>query len=152
MREYDVTEEDWFDTDPSRVFRALIDESAGTTHWWTPDLEIHPTSGAGAEIGSTFEMEVSARPRRLRWSGRVTERVEDRRLRAEFTDGDFVGEGLWTVDFVGGETRLRYRFHVLPNGVSMRLFAPFIDFARRHSQVMRRGFAALHGYLEDGGI
>lgn len=146
MKEYDVTEEARFDADPHSVFQAVIDEGSGKAHWWEPTMEMVPKSGNG-EVGSTLDIRIPGR-RPIQWAARIAERVDDQRLRVEYTGGDFVGEGIFTVDRIDGQTRLRYRWHARPNSRQMRVGSYFVNVPRQHARVMRQGFEGLRTYLE----
>jgi len=43
-----VVDEAIIDANPSAVFKALIDECNGRTHWWMPSLEAQRTNTGGA--------------------------------------------------------------------------------------------------------
>lgn len=145
MREYDITHEARFDAEPHNVFQAVIDEGTGKAHWWRPVLDMR--TGGAAEVGATVEVKVATFPPG-RWAGRVAERVEDRLLRFEYTEGDFVGEGVWTFERVDGQTLLRFRWHVRPNRLAVRLALPFMNLRGSHSKVMKQGFENLRTYLK----
>ncbi len=63
-----------------------------------------------------------------------------------YVDGAFRGEGLWTLEESGADTRLRYRWRVTSSG-ALRLFGRFLPIAKSHSETMQAGFDGLERLL-----
>lgn len=78
---------------------------------------------------------------------RTIEVIPGRMLRLQYVEGDIRGEGTWTLEPEGNQTRLRFRWCVRPHRLLFRLLAPFVDFGRTHSEVMQVGFVRLDRYL-----
>lgn len=71
-----------------------------------------------------------------------------RPVRFEYTEGDFVGESVWTFERADGQTLLRFRWHVRPNRLAVRLALPFMNLRGSHSKAMEQGFENLRTYLK----
>jgi uncharacterized protein YndB with AHSA1/START domain len=146
MPKIDVVDEAIIDSSPNVVFRAILNEAAGDTHWWMPHWESKvrgetPIDHEGGIVDITIHR--SGTPK---FSGKTTKIVEDKLIELEFA-GDFVGTGAWTFEPLDGKTKVKYRWNVRPKRLSFVLLSPFIDMAKTHSDVMQKGFKALNNYL-----
>jgi uncharacterized protein YndB with AHSA1/START domain len=141
----DVVDEAIIGADPATVFKALIDEASGRTHWWMPRMELKPRGEQG-QVGSVVDITVH-RPGTTKFSERATEVIEGRSMKAEIFEGAFLGNGEWTFEPIDGKTKVRYRFNVIPHGLMLRILAPFINIGKIHSEVMQEGFRAMNHYL-----
>jgi uncharacterized protein YndB with AHSA1/START domain len=142
-----IVDEAIIDADPSAVFKALIDESNGRTHWWMPSLEAKPRGGKpNIEEGSIIDLTVH-RFGTPRLTVRVAKVVEGRALTWEVFEGDSLGVGEWTFDPISpGKTKVIFRWDVVPKRPLYRLF-PSSMLGRVHSGVMRAGFEGMNRYL-----
>jgi len=147
MSRIDVVDEAIIDADPASVFKALIDEVNGRTHWWMPTLEAKPRDEKPfGQVGSVIDITVH-HPRTTKFSGRVTEVIEGKSLNEQYFEGSFLGNGEWTFEPIDGKTKVRFRFNVIPHTLMLRILAPFLNIGKRHSEVMQEGFKAMNRYL-----
>ena len=59
MPNYNVTDEGVIEADPSSVFKALVDEYSGISHWWMPYCEIKSRGDEKSfQKGSVFDVTV----------------------------------------------------------------------------------------------
>jgi uncharacterized protein YndB with AHSA1/START domain len=142
-----VVDEAVIDADPVRVFRALIDECNGRTHWWMPHLEAKPRDGKPfGEEGSTFDMTVH-RLGTPRLGVRLTSEVEGRAMTWEIFEGDSLGKAEWTFEPIApGRTKVILRWDVVLKRPLYKMFGPRI-LGRVHSGVMRAGFNGMSSHL-----
>jgi uncharacterized protein YndB with AHSA1/START domain len=141
---YDVTDEAIIEAPPARVFRALLDEYAGVTHWWTqvestPIGDV-PFDQVGAKCRVTVRNHGAAH-----FTWKTIEVVENRLMRFEYVDGDIVGHGDLTLDPAGDGTRIAYRWRVRTRGLAS-IAGPLLGISRRHSEVIQAGFRALEEF------
>lgn len=147
MKTYSAVDEAIIHAAPSVVFRALLDECAGVTHWWAPHVRVTPVSDppfdhVGATARSAVRDGVTAH---FLW--RIAAIEPDRLIRIEYAEGDLVGEGTLTMEPVAEGTLLRYDWHTQTNSWRAHILAPILDMGKRHSAVMERGFEGLDAYL-----
>jgi len=156
MARIDVVDEAIIDADRSRVFKALIDEANGRTHWWMPYWEAKPRDEKGfSQKGSAIDITThrSGTPksstRGTKFSARITEVIEGKLLKVDFFDGDFLGNGEWNFEPIDGKTKVRYRWNVVPHRWTYRVLAPFVKakMGKMHSDIMQEGFKGLNRYL-----
>jgi uncharacterized protein YndB with AHSA1/START domain len=145
MPSYDTTDFAIIDATPERVFRALSDEYAGKTHWWT-EVESEPVGDipfgrVGAICSSTVRNRGVAR---FKW--RTAEIVDDRYIRFEYLDGDIAGYADLRLEPLGDKTRVEYRWRVKTRGKAS-IIGPLLNLKKRHSEVMQSGFRKLEEYL-----
>ena len=142
-----VVDEAIIDADPSVVFKALIDECNGLTHWWMPSLEAKPRGGKlNGEEGSIIDLTVHrfGTPKLL---VKIAKAIEGRALTWEVFEGDSLGVGEWTFEPIApGKTKVIFRWDVVPKRLLYRLF-PSSMLGRVHSGVMRAGFEGMNRYL-----
>jgi len=146
MPRIDVLDEAVIDSSPMLVYKAILDEYAGVTHWWMPHFESKPRGDKpimreGAVCDVTIH--TTGTPK---FCERVTKIVEAKSIEVEYV-GDFVGTGEWTFEPTDGKTKLQFRFNARPKRLSFVLLSPFVNIGKRHSDVMRKGFEALNSYL-----
>ena len=141
-----VIDEAIIDADPLTVFRALIDEVNGRTHWWMPSLEAKPRGEKPfGQAGSVIDITVHV-PGTTKITTRITEVIEGRAMTWENFEGDYLGKEEWTFEPVAfGKTRVKSRWDVVPNRLLYRIF--WFMAGRVHSRVMQAGFTGMNRYL-----
>ncbi len=150
MRDIDVEDEGIIHGEAATVIRAVIDELSGKTHWWRPDWEAKKRGKTPIDqVGGMFDIQVH-RGMATQFTARVCE-VTDRRLRVEYVDGAYVGEGIWYFESVGNETRVGFHWHVQPHGW-LRWFVLTERQCKMigdvHHQVMQAGFERLDRFVQ----
>jgi len=146
MPRIDAVDEGVIDHPPLVVFKAILNEAAGTTHWWMPHWESKlrgetPIDREGAIFDITIHR--SGKPR---FFGKTTKIVKGKLIELEF-GGYFVGTGAWRFEPIDGKTRVQYRWNVQSKRLSFVLLSPFMDIGKIHSDVIQKGFKALNSYL-----
>ena len=146
MTRIDALDEAVIDSSPMPVYKAILNEAAGVTHWWMPHWESKLRGDIPIDReGAVFDITVHGK-HATRFSGKMTKLVEAKSIEVEFV-GDFVGTGEWIFEPTDGKTKMRYRWNVRPKRLSFVLLSPFIDMGKMHSDVMQKGFKALDSYL-----
>jgi uncharacterized protein YndB with AHSA1/START domain len=146
MPKIDVTDEAVIDAPPKVVYKAVLNEYAGVTHWWMPVLECKlrgdvPIDREGAIFDTTIH--TSGTPK---FSCKMTKVVEAKSIEVEYA-GDFVGTGTWTFEPTDGKTKAQFRFNARTNRLLFSFASPFVNIGKRHSSSMQIGFKALNSYL-----
>ncbi len=149
MTTYDVLDEATIAAAPAEIVQALLDEAAGRSQWWQPDLRMRQRGDRPpTEIGAIVDITVSGGGLAQRWttvrfSGRVAAFEPERRLVLDYFDGDLRGTAEWTLSPAGtGHTHIAVRFMADPHG-GMRLRARFADVPGINSSVMQEGFRGI---------
>jgi uncharacterized protein YndB with AHSA1/START domain len=146
---YDVTDEAILNATPERVFRALVDEYAGVTHWWK-QVESKPVGDIPfGQVGAVCTVTVRNHGT-ARFTWRTAEILENHRIRCEYLEGDLTGYGDLTLEPVGQATRIEYRWRVKTRGRA-NILGPLLNLKRRHSEVIQAGFRALAQHLARSG-
>jgi uncharacterized protein YndB with AHSA1/START domain len=95
MARIDVVDEVVIDADQSRVFKALIDEANARTNWWMPYWQAKSRDQEGfGQKGSAIDITThrgGAKPgaRGTKFSGRITEVIEGKLLKVDFSRETF---------------------------------------------------------------
>jgi hypothetical protein len=143
MPKYDVTDEAVIDSPPMTVYKAILNEYAGVTHWWIPILEFKLRGDIPIDHeGATGDMTSKG----AKCSFKLTKIVEAKSIEMEIA-GDLVGTGTWTFEPTDGKTQVRYRSNVRTNKALFSLVSPFVNFGKTHSDNVQKGFKALNSYL-----
>jgi uncharacterized protein YndB with AHSA1/START domain len=148
MARYDVVDEAIIDATPSTVFKAIMDELGGITKWWMPHSEYkfrgntEKVNQKGAIIDITIHSIVTSK-----FSERFTDIIQDKLIKVEIFEGDFLGNSEWTFERIDGRTRVRYRWNAKSNRLLFTILSPFVNIEKIHSNVMQQGFKALNNYL-----
>jgi uncharacterized protein YndB with AHSA1/START domain len=143
-----ATDEAIIDAPPMEVYKAILNEYAGVTHWWMPYIEHKPKGDiAIGHEGAICEKIAHGRGMRVKFSEKITKIVKGKSIEVE-QSGDFIGTGTWTFEPIDGKTRIQFRVNVRTNKLIFSLIAPFIrDIGKPHSESMQKGFNALNSYL-----
>lgn len=148
MPRIDVTDEAIIDAAPSVVFKVLMEELDGAKNWWMPHWEAKPRGSVPfSQVGGVIDIKV----RRIgtpRFTAKSMEIAKDKLLKAEFIEGDFLGNGEWTLEPLDGKTRVKFRFNVKTNRLMYSVMYPIVQ--RIHSGVMKQGFIGLNRLLKQG--
>ena len=146
MPRLDAVEETVIDSPPMAVYKAILNEYAGVTHWWMPHFESKPRGDApiireGAIVDITVHS--SGTPK---FSAKMTKIVEAKSIEMEYA-GDLVGTGKWTFEPTDGKTKVQKRVNYRVKRLSFVLLSPFVDMRKANSDLMQKGFKALNSYL-----
>jgi hypothetical protein len=147
MPKIDVLDEAVIDATPMVVYKAILDEVVGVTHWWIPDIEFKlrgdmPIVREGAIVDVTIRDSGVT----TKFSGKFTKIVEAKSIEEDYA-GDWVGTGTWTFEPTEGKTKVQFRFNARTNRLLFSLVSPFVDMGKKHSVVIQKGFKACNSYL-----
>ena len=149
MRSFDVTDESILNASPDQVYSALLSEYTGKTRWAAPDVTGKPRAASPeGRVGELVDLHVN-RPGRPKFTARLAELSRPNLLRVEYVEGDFLGEGVWTIERVDAGARACFRWRVRPGPWHLRMLSNFLDFGKNHSEVMRCLFDRLQRYFDD---
>jgi hypothetical protein len=134
---------------PQVVYKAILNEYGGVTHWWTFVQESIlrgniPIDREGAVVDIIIHSErARGTPK---FSYKLTKMVEAQSIDVEIM-GDIAGAGKWTFEPIEGKTRAKFEWDVKPQRLIYVLLSPFVDMGKIHSDVMQKGYKALNDYL-----
>jgi uncharacterized protein YndB with AHSA1/START domain len=148
MPKIDYVGEVIIDNPPMAVYKALLNEVAGVTQWWMPSMAFKLRGDTPIDHeGAIYDATINPTSRmKAKFSAKLTKIVEAK-LMEEDIAGDFVGTASWTFEPTDGKTKTTHRFNARTNNPLMSLFSPFVNFEKRHSDTMQKGFKALNSYL-----
>ena len=148
MPRIDVVSEAVIDSPPVEVYKALLNEVSGVTNWWMPYMGFKLRGETPIDHeGAIYDATINPTSRmNAKFSAKMIKIVEAQLIEEEIA-GDFVGTGTWTFEPTDGKTKAQLRFNVRTNRLLMSLFSPLVDFEKRHSDMMQKGFKALNSYL-----
>lgn len=146
MPSYETTDVAIINAAPERVFRALSDEYAGKTHWWT-EVESTPVGDIPfGQVGAVCVVTVRNGGGVARFKWRTVEIIDDHYIRFEYFDGDIAGYADMRLEPVGDKTRVEYHWRVKTRGKA-NILGPLLNIKRRHAEVMQSGFRKLNEQL-----
>ena len=146
MPKIDAVDEATIDASPMAVYKAVVDEYAGLTHWWMPYFELTPRGNAPLfGEGAIVDLIVHGRGT-PKFTAKITKIVEGKSIDMEYT-GDFVGTGKWTFEDADGKTRVQKRVNYEVKRLSFVLLSPFVNMQKANSELMQKGFKGLNSYL-----
>ena len=151
MPKIDVTDEAVIDSPPMVVYKAILDEFAGVTHWWMPYNGFKMRGDVPVDrVGAIFDLTVfpASRIASSKISVKVTKIVEAKSIELEFA-GDFVGIEEYTFEPTDGKTKVQIRLNAKTNKLLASLVSPFVNLGKGHSDNMQKGFKALNSYLSN---
>lgn len=147
MARWDVTDQTVIDAPPIDVFRAALDVYAGRAPWWLPQLRGVPRAGVPAgSVGLVTDVFVrGVGP--SRFTSRITELLEGKKIGLAYVGGDFRGHAEWTFEPEADKTRVSFRWQTDPGNLLVRIVSKVIDMPGEHSRIMQIGFAGLAKHL-----
>jgi len=129
------------------VYKAVLDEYAGVTHWFMPYIEYKLRGDMSVFEGAIVDATINPKTRmKIKFSTKVTRIVEGKSIEEEYA-GDFVGTGKWTFEPTDGKTKLQQRQNTRTNKLLFSIVAPLVKVEKGHSDTMQKGFKALNSYL-----
>jgi len=146
MPKIDVTDEGIVDAPPKVVYRAILNELAGATHWWP-----HTVYKLRGEIpidheGAISDATAGNRLVTIRASFKVTKIAEDKSIEMEIA-GDIEGTGTWIFEPTDGKTKVTYQFRVRTNSLLFSVLSPFVNLEKGHSAEVQQVLKELNSYL-----
>jgi uncharacterized protein YndB with AHSA1/START domain len=148
MPRIDVISEAVIDSPPMEVYKALLNEVSGVTHWWMPDMAFKLRGEIPIDHeGAIYDATINPTSRmNAKFSAKLTKIVEAKLIEEEVA-GSFTGTASWAFEPTDGKTKVQVRFNVKTNGILLSLFSPFVDYGKNHSDIMEKGFKALNSHL-----
>src|SRR3989337_1409624 len=138
MPKIDRLDEAIIDAPPMVVYKAILNEYAGVTHWWMPILESKLRGDMPIDReGAIWDITMHARGVTSNVSDKVTKIVEAKSIEYEVA-GDFEGTGKYTFEPTDGKTKVQYRFNARTNRLLFSLLSPFVNIGKRHSDTMQK--------------
>jgi hypothetical protein len=134
---------------PLEVYKNILDEYGGVTHWWTFIQESIlkgniPIYHEGAVVDILIHSERAKGTPKFTY--KFIKMVEAKSIDIEVT-GDIAGIGKWTFEPIDGKTKAKFEWDVKPKRLLYILLSPFVDMGKIHSVVMQKGYKALNEYL-----
>ncbi len=146
MPKIDVTDEGVVNATPLVVYKAVLNEFAGITHWWPMvNYKLRGSIPLDRE-GAISDATAGNRVIKIKVSFKVTKIVEAKTIEMDIA-GDLVGTGKWTFEPTNGKTRVQYQFKVRTNSLLFSLISPFGNLEKGHSDEVQKVFKALDSYL-----
>lgn len=148
MPRIDVISEAVIDSPPVEVYKALLNEVSGVTHWWMPYMGFKLRGETPIDHeGAIYDATINPTSRmNAKFSAKLTKIVEAKLIEEEVA-GSFTGTASWAFEPMDGKTKVQVRFNVKTNGILLSLFSPFVDYGKNHRDIMEKGLKALNSYL-----
>ena len=147
MKNIEAVDEAVIDGPPMVVYKAILNEFAGVTHWWMPYLESRIRGDTPFREGAIVDFtNHGVRGITSKYSHKITKIVETKSVEVEYA-GDLVGTGLWTFEPTDGKTKVQLRVSVRPKRLLFVLASPFVDIGKSHSDLIQKGFKSLNSFL-----
>ena len=148
MPKIDVTDEAVIDSPPMEVYKAVLDEIAGVTHWSPPSV-VYELRGEMPMVreGSIVDITLRDSGITVKMSVKYSKIMEGKSIEEEIT-GDFVGTGTWTFEPIeNGKTKAQFRFTARTNRLLFSFLSPFVNVGKKHSDTTQKAFKACNDYL-----
>lgn len=143
MGKYDITSEVIINANPDVVYNAIAD---GRITEWLP-ISAKRLSGASYdEVGALTDITFHDRP--IKYTEETVEAKKNEMIRVKYVKGAVRGEGLWKLEGINGKTKLSFRWRARHSEVFLRIIAPFVSVAKKHSDFMKVAFDGLKKHLE----
>ncbi len=146
MPKFDTYDEAVIDAPPTTVFKIVLDELSGITHF-IPGYEFKPKTPMDRE-GGIDDAKASSHGVSAKFSAKVTKIEKDKSIELKLA-GDLIGTELWTFDPVDGRTKVTTRLNGMTNKLLFTVISPIANIGKIHSKAMQKGFKAINTSLHN---
>jgi hypothetical protein len=146
MPKYNVTDEGFIDAQPMVVYKTVLEELAGLTHWGPPNVSTKLRGDMPLQEGSFIDSTIHEKGLTTKFSFKIT-KLEEGKSIAYDVAGDSIGTGKWVFEPFNGKTKVQFLFDFKTNKLLFSLLSPFVDFGKGHSDIMQKQFKACNTYL-----
>ncbi len=146
MPKFDVSDEAVIDAAPVTVFKIILDELSGVTHFM-PGYEFKPRTPMDHE-GGTSDAKASSHGIAAKFIVKVKRIEKDKSIELELS-GDLTGTEQWTFESVDGKTEVKIRLIGVTNKLLFTLLSPVANIGKIHSESMQKGFKAINSSLSN---
>ena len=147
MPKIDVIDEGVIRASPIVVYKAILNEFAGFTHWWPHTIYKLRGNIPIDSVGAISDANAHNHGVTVKASFKIIKIVEAKSVEMEIT-GDLTGTGEWMFEPTDGNTKVQYRFKVRTNRLLFSVLAPFVNLGKGHSAEVQKVFEALNNYLK----
>jgi len=148
MPKINSLDESVIDASPMVVYKAVLNEFGGVTHWWMP---IHESKLRGDvpidQVGAIVDIAIH-RTGNAKFSYKMTKLDEGKSIEMEIA-GDFTGTGSITFEPTDEKTKMQFRWDVKISKLGFVILSPLVNIGKGHSEVIQIGFKALNSYLNE---
>jgi hypothetical protein len=147
MPKIDVLDKGIIDSSPLTVYKAVLDEYSGRTHWMPDSLTFKPRGGKPFDcVGAICDINGHSHGASAKFSVELKKLVEGRLIEMELA-GDFLGTETWTFEPTDGGTRVQLHWVGRTNKLLLSLFSPFLNVEKMHSDATQKGFKGCNSLL-----
>lgn len=147
MPKVDVTDEIIIDAPPMVVFRAILDEYSGITHFWMPHLEFKPRVAKLMDCeGGICDITARSHGLAANFSVKVIRIDPGKAINMELT-GDLTGTENWIFEPLDGKTKVQLQWKGATNKLIFTLLSPIASAEKAHSESIQKGFKVLNAAL-----
>jgi hypothetical protein len=148
MPKIETLDEAVIDDQPLVVYKAVLNEFAGVTHWWMP---IHESKIRGDvpidQVGAAIDIAIH-RTGNAKFSYKITKLDEGKAINMDIS-GDFTGTALVTFEPSGEKTKMQFSWDAKISKLAFVILSPVVNIGKGHSEVIQTGFKALNSYLKE---
>ena len=147
MPKFDVIDEFVIDAQPMVVYKAFLEEFAGSTYLFMPYYECKIRGDIPIDHeGAIFDLAVHNGRMTSKLSAKITKLEETKSIKVEYV-GDIIATEEYTLESTDGKTKVRLGFSGRTNSLLVSLLSLFVNIGKGHSDMMQKGFKALNNYL-----
>lgn len=146
MSKFDVSDEALIDAQTFVVFKIILDEFSGITHF-IPGYEFRPRTSMEKE-GGIADAKASSHGIAVKFIVKVTKIEKDKSIELDLV-GDLKGTEQWTFEPIDGKTKVNIRLIGATNKLLFTLLSPIANIGKIHSESMQKGFKAINSSLHN---
>ena len=146
MPKFDAFDEAVIEAPPVTVFKIILDEFSGLTHF-IPGYEFKPRTSMDRE-GGIADAKASSHGIAAKFIAEVSKIEKDKSIELELS-GDLKGTEQLTFEPLDGKTKLKIRLKGETNKLLFRLLSPIANIGKIHSEAMQKGFKAINSSLRN---
>jgi hypothetical protein len=147
MAKFDVMDEAIIDAPPNIVYKAFLNEFAGSTHMFVPYYEFKLRGDIPIDHeGAIVDLAVHNGKLTSNLTAKITEMVESKSIKMEY-EGDFIATEDYAFEPAEDKTKVTLRFKGRTNRLLFSFLSPFVNFGKGHSEMVHKSFNALNSQL-----
>jgi hypothetical protein len=145
MPKIDVIDEAIIDSSPKAVYRAILNEYRGVTHFGMPILEFKPRGTMDCE-GAICDITAHSHGMTTKFSVKIIKMEEAKLIELQLS-GDFVGIETWTFEPEGKKTNVKLHWKGATNRALFSLLSPFVSLKEEHSKAIQKQLQECNDYF-----
>lgn len=148
MRSYDITDRRLIRADSKHLYQTIIDEIEGKTSWSLPYLRFIAVDQLPFEDAGSIRWLKTPFLGRPRMQLRTEYTIPAETISVQYIDGDFIGNGIFTLRKVGDFTEVAFKWTTVGNSLLFKVIGYIFPVGKAHSCLVKAVLNRLSNFVK----